>query len=120
MSYWSDECLKAIGNGVGRYLDLVEPKGKQFSCTKICIEVDIEKGLPSEIVLTQEDWKNIQPLDYDQHFFKCERCHDYGNFSRDCKKSQARNGEGGNVTQEWHTQSRGANSGKGGAKNSRW
>lgn len=25
--YWSDDCLRVIGNGVGKYLDKYEPKG---------------------------------------------------------------------------------------------
>lgn len=52
VSCWSDDCVCEIRNGLGKYMNRVEPKGFQFSCAKACIEVDLEKGLPLEINLT--------------------------------------------------------------------
>lgn len=46
-------------------------EGQQFACAKMCIEVDLEKVLPFEIVLIQGEWKHILPLDYDKLLFKC-------------------------------------------------
>ena len=53
LSCWNDDYLKAIGNGLGKYLDRAEPKGQQFSCANIYVEVELEKGFPYEIKLTQ-------------------------------------------------------------------
>ena len=47
LSCWNDDCLRAIGNGVGCYIYKEEPKGFQFTCEKIYVEVDLEKGLPT-------------------------------------------------------------------------
>ena len=43
---WNDKTLQAIGNSLGNYIDKAEPKGSFFSCARICVEVDLEKGLP--------------------------------------------------------------------------
>lgn len=82
LSCWSDDCLKAIRNQVGKYLDRVELKGSQFTCVKIYVEVDMEKGLPSKINLSLSDWFHRQTLDYEKIPFKCFHCHEYGHFIR--------------------------------------
>lgn len=41
-----DGTLKEIGNKLGHYLDRAEPKGNLYSCARICVEVDLEKGVP--------------------------------------------------------------------------
>ena len=46
---WNDETLQAIGKSLRKYIDKAEPKGPLFSCARICVEVDLENGLP-EIV----------------------------------------------------------------------
>jgi hypothetical protein len=43
---WSDDALRCIGNSIGKYIDWVEPKENIFSCARICVEVDLEKGIP--------------------------------------------------------------------------
>ena len=58
----------------------------QYSCTRICVEVDLEIGLPEAIKLIVEDWSHVQELDYEQPPFKCRHCHGYGHFVRHCKK----------------------------------
>ena len=32
------------------------------------------------------EWSHIQELDYEQLPFKCQHCHGYGHFARNCKK----------------------------------
>jgi hypothetical protein len=84
---WGESSLKDIGNKLGRYLDRAEPKGAQLTCARICVEVNLEKGLPEAIKLSLGDWCHIQELDYEQIPFKCLRCHDYGHFARSCPKA---------------------------------
>lgn len=84
---WGMRTLEDIGNKIGRFLDRAEPKGDQFSCARICVEVNLEKGLPEAIKLSLGEWCHIQELDYEQIPFKCLRCHDYGHFAKSCPKA---------------------------------
>lgn len=49
--FWNFQSLEKIGNALGHFIDKVEPKG-QYSCVRICVEVDLEAGLPEAIKLT--------------------------------------------------------------------
>jgi hypothetical protein len=82
---WSQNSLQSIGNALGRYIDQAVRKD-QYSCARICVEVDLEVGLPEAIKLSVADWTHIQELDYEQLPFKCRHCHEYGHFARYCKK----------------------------------
>ena len=85
LHYWNLESLESINNTLRKYIDRVERKD-QYSCARICVEVDIEVGLSEAIKLMVTDWSHIQELDYEQFLFKCRHCHGYGIFSRSCKK----------------------------------
>ena len=86
---WNSDSLKAIGNKLGNYIDRADQKD-QFSCARICVEVDLENGLLEVINLKVAEWSHIQELDYEQTSFKCIFCHGYGHFSQNCKKNQKR------------------------------
>ena len=82
---WNLESLETIGNKLGKYIDRDERKD-HFSCARICVEVDLETGIPEAIKLTVAEWSHIQELDYEQIPFKCILFHGYGHFSRNCEK----------------------------------
>jgi len=84
---WGKSSLEDIGNKLGRFLDSTEPKGDQYTCARICVEVNLEKGLPEAIKLTLGEWSHIQELDYEQIPFKCLHCHVYGHFAKRCPKA---------------------------------
>jgi hypothetical protein len=84
---WGISSLEDIGNKLGRFLDRAEPRGDQFTCVRICIEVNLEKGLPDAIKLSLGEWSHIQELDYDHIPFKCLWCHAYGHFAKICPKT---------------------------------
>ena len=60
---WNDEDFRAIGNTLGKYIDKSEPKAPMFSCTRICVEVDLEKGIPEAINLSIDGWNHMQTVD---------------------------------------------------------
>lgn len=80
LHYWGDESVKAIGNAVGKYIDRYEPKENMHACARICVEVDLRKGLSEAIKINVDQWTHIQQLDYKQLPFKCKVCHEYGHF----------------------------------------
>jgi hypothetical protein len=82
---WYLKSLEFIGNTLGKYIDRADRK-EQYSCATICVEFDLEVGLPKSIQLKVADWSYIQELDYEQLPFKCKYCHGYGHFTRHCKK----------------------------------
>jgi hypothetical protein len=85
---WNPTSLQAIGNGLGHYIDRADLKD-QYSCARICVEVDLEVGLPEALKLKVGNWFHYQKLDYEQLSFKCRGCHEYDHFMRNCPKAQA-------------------------------
>ena len=76
-------------------MDKSKTKAPMFSCTRICVEVDLEKGLPKAINLFIDGWNRLQTVDYEQIPFKCKHYHEYGNFAKSCpKKLEKSNPEG--------------------------
>ena len=67
-------------------MDKSEPKASMFSCARICVEVDLEKGLPESIMLSIDGWNHLQIVEYEQIHFKCKFCHEYGHFAKSCPK----------------------------------
>jgi hypothetical protein len=81
---WNDEVLNFFGNTLGTYIDKEEPKDGMMACMQICVEVDLEKGLPEAMQLVLDDWNHIQVVDYEQLPSKCKQYHEYGHFSKKC------------------------------------
>lgn len=85
LHYWNQKSLQIINNGLGKYIDQAARKD-QYSCARICVEVDLEEGLSEAIKLTVAGWAHVQELDYEQLPFKCRHCHGYVHFAKHCKK----------------------------------
>ena len=83
---WNDEVLKTIEKSLGKYIDKSYSNPPMFSCTRICVEADLEKGLLKAINLNMEGWKHLQTIDYEKIPFKCKVCHKYGHFEKSYKK----------------------------------
>jgi hypothetical protein len=79
---WNDETLRNIDNSLGKYIDHVEPREGLQACARLCVEVDLEKGLPEAIQLNLDNWSYIQQVDYEKIPFKCKACHEYGHFAK--------------------------------------
>jgi len=97
---WGDESVKAIGNAVGKYIDRSEPRENMHACARICVEVDLGKGLPEAIKLKVDQWTHIQQVDYEQLPFKCKVCHEYGHFANRCSKNKSIDSENTEVPEE--------------------
>jgi hypothetical protein len=101
---WNQKSLQIIGNALGKYIDHAARKD-QYSCARICVEVDLEEGLPEAINLTVAGWTYVQELDYEQIPFKCRHCHGHGHFAKHCKKKseeqvEKNNGESWTLVQK--------------------
>ena len=70
---------------MGKYNDRDERRD-QYTCARICVEVDLEVVIPEAINLTVVDWSQVKELYYEKSPFKCIFCHGYRYFSRSCKK----------------------------------
>ena len=55
---WNSESLEVIENMLEKYIDRAERK-EQYSCARICVEVDLEIGLPEAIRLNVADQSHI-------------------------------------------------------------
>ena len=55
---WNSESLETIENKLGKNIDREESKD-QYSCARICVEVDLEMWFPEAINLTVADWSHI-------------------------------------------------------------
>ena len=55
---WNLESLETIGNKLGKYIDR-ERRKDQYLCARICVDVDLEIGLPEAIKLTVAEWSHI-------------------------------------------------------------
>eukprot|EP00253_Pinus_taeda_P026917 PITA_26917 len=82
---WNQRSFQTIGNALGKYIDQATRRD-QYSCARICVEVDLEEGLPEAIKLMVAGWTHIQELDYEQLPFKCRHCHGHSHFAKHCKK----------------------------------
>lgn len=52
--------MKAIGNVVGKYIDGSEQKENMHACARICVEVDLGKGLLEVVKINVNKWTHIQ------------------------------------------------------------
>ena len=52
---------------MGKYIGRAERR-EQYTYARICVEVDLEVGLPEAINLTVANWSHMQELDYEQVF----------------------------------------------------
>ena len=60
LHYWGDDSVKAIGNAVWKYIDRSKPKENMHACRRICVEVDLEKGLSEAVKIKVGRWVHIQ------------------------------------------------------------
>ena len=57
---WGDDSVRAIGNAIDTFIDRSEPKENMLACARICVEVDLGKGLLESIKIKVDNWTHIQ------------------------------------------------------------
>ncbi|KAH9318601.1 hypothetical protein KI387_020370, partial [Taxus chinensis] len=72
------------------------------SFARICVEVDLSKGLPNRINLKFGNFLHSQPLDYENTAFRCRNCRNPGHLQASCPEIKKPVKKGGlRVTKGW-------------------
>lgn len=70
LHFWNDVTCRLIVKSLRKYIACSEPKDGLFSCDRICVEVDLDKGLLVTVNLCMDNWMHVQEVDYDQLPFR--------------------------------------------------
>ena len=86
LPFWHHLVLEDIGNLLGRFIKSDnERKDKGlFTYARICVEIDLSKGLPDRLQLKHESYTWLQSLDYENTAFRCRFCHLTGHLQDTC------------------------------------
>jgi len=86
LPYWHHLVLEDIGNLLGRFIKSDKERQDKglFTYARICVEIDLSKGLPDRIHLKHESFIWLQRLDYENTAFRCRFCHMTGHLQDTC------------------------------------
>jgi len=86
LPFWPYPVLEDIGNLLGRFIKSDnERKDKGlYTYARICVEIDLSKGLPDRIYLKHESYNWLQILDYENTSFRCRFCNLTGHLQDTC------------------------------------
>lgn len=89
---WDFAVYKCIGNTLGSFLmgDYMREQQGVYTYARICVELDLSKGLPDQINLKINDFVWTQNLDYDNTAFDCCHCHLTGHLQNSCPSLPAK------------------------------
>jgi len=59
-----------------------------FTYARICVDIDLRKGLPDRMLLKHGNFKWIQSLDYENTSFRCQYCHQAGHLQETCPQAR--------------------------------
>ena len=78
--------MEDIGNILGRFIksDSDRKEHGLFTYARICVEIDLSKGLPDRLQLKHESFNWIQRLDYENTTFRFSFCHLMGHLQDTC------------------------------------
>lgn len=106
LHFWSDRVLEGIGNSIGKYIktDLERIDERVYTFARICVEVDLSKGLPDNIrlIYKQQNW--LQGLDYENTAFICRLCRQTRHLQNTCpeaKKANSKKKQKGKQRKGW-------------------
>jgi len=90
LHFWHHKVLEGINNLLGRYikLDTKRVEERIFTFAKICVEVDLSKGLLDHILLTHKNQYWTQSLDFENTAFWCRICWQTGHLQNTCPEAK--------------------------------
>ena len=93
LHFWNENVLGCIGNTLGRYIktDTQRLEERIFTFARICVEVDLSKGLPESIMLNNKQQRWTQHLDYENTAFRCRICRCTGHLQNSCPAAKRDN-----------------------------
>ena len=90
--FWEEECMKAIGNRISKFMAL-EPNWEtkvDCRCTRILVELDLKEGLYEEILINMHGSQWKQHLDYWKIPFQCYVYREVGHLLRNLPNNKIR------------------------------
>jgi len=86
LPYWHHLVLEDIGNLLGRFIKIDKDRQDKglFTYARICVEIDLSKGLPDRLHLKHESHTWLQRLDYENTAFRCRFCQLTGHLQDTC------------------------------------
>jgi len=90
LHFWNEQVLEGIGNSLGKYIktDLERIDERIYTFARICVEVDLSKGLPDNIKLIYKQQIWLQVLDYENTAFRCRLCTQTGHLQSSCPEDK--------------------------------
>lgn len=78
---------------IGNYIktDTKCREERVYTFSRICVEVDLSKGLPECIPLTHKQQKWTQHFDYENTAFRCRICRNTGHLQNTCPEAKRDN-----------------------------
>lgn len=121
LDYWHTKLLSAIGNKLGCFVKAFEAtrRGKYTSFARICVEMDLSRALPDEVILEFFDEEWVQIIDYEHIPFRCYRSHEHGHLFRDFPLSKIDNKIKANIMKDTERFHKVIHKGKGGRRGSK-
>jgi len=86
LPYWHHLVLEDIGNLLGRFIKTDKDRQDKglFTYARVCVEIDLSKGLPDRLHLKHESHTWLQRLDYENTAFRCRFCQLTGHLQDTC------------------------------------
>lgn len=93
---WHTAVYRRIGNTLGSFLmgDFRWEHQGLYTYARICVELDLSKGLLEQISLKINDSVWTQNLDYENTAFRCRHCHLTGHLQNSCPSLTAKSKKG--------------------------
>ncbi|KAH9289844.1 hypothetical protein KI387_033961, partial [Taxus chinensis] len=86
LHFWSEECFRAMGNVVGKFL-VVDPWTESYDNTtfaRILVDMDMNVDFLAALELKVLDSTWTQSLDFEGLPFRCRTCFSLGHLAADC------------------------------------
>lgn len=93
---WRTEVYRQIGNALGHFVtgDYERERQGLYTYGRVCVELDLSKGLSKYINLKIKDSVWTQYIEYENTAFRCRHCHLTGHLHNSCPSLSARTKRG--------------------------